>query len=134
MTDIRYLAGFFDAEGCIGIYRQKGSPNPRYKSGFKSPCWIRVVAVTNTYYPVLQSYKTRFGGWIHELKNAARNKKCWAWTISSKSDIDFCLNTLLPDLSEKKPQAKLMLSAINNAALEQGIAIRLKEAKHAQLF
>lgn len=128
-TDIRYLAGFFDGEGTIGIYRNKGSRNQKYKSGFKSPSWMRHISVTNTYTPILFVFKEKFGGWIHELNTNKRNKRCFAWTISSKGDIARFLGAVMPWLNEKHGQAKIMLTEILGSIETKEAAKWLKRLK-----
>lgn len=131
MINIEYLAGFFDAEGCIGIYRSKGAKNSRYKSGFKTPCLVRIVSVTNTYRPILEAYKSMFGGWIHFLKRTGKYKPCYSWTVGSKEDIQRVLFTLLPYLQEKHDQASMMLNETMGVTSADEAMKFLKEAKRA---
>lgn len=126
-----YLAGFFDGEGSIGMYWNSGSPDPRYKSGHKSGCWIRSVSVVNTYRPILETFQDRFGGTIGQIVKDEKYKPCFQWSIRSKFGIRSCLETLKPYLIEKREQAILMLLECTDRGDSYAIARRLKELKHA---
>jgi len=98
MPDAAYLAGHFDGEGCITMAKRK--------RGFKLRC-----SVTATYHPVLEYYQSLFRGSIHPAGDFV-NKPKWMWVLSGYSATMFFLDTLLPFLREKRPQAQLALDFI----------------------
>ena len=129
--DNKYIAGYFDGEGSIGLYRSLGSTDPRYLSGRKSPSWVRTVGISNTYLPTLRELYSEFGGSLRILKETDGHKKrIYSWTIGSKDSIARFLSKIVPHLREKGPQAQLMLSIIAGKVDEFEAAIKLKELKH----
>lgn len=125
-----YMAGFFDGEGSIGLYLNQGSSDPRYKSGHKSPSWIRSVSVVNTYMPILLLFKQFFGGRINRIVKDPKYKPCYQWQVSNKPQVLKVLTTLLPYLQEKRSQAELMIRECSEVGQSEWIAKRLKELKH----
>jgi hypothetical protein len=136
MLSLEYVAGFFDGEGSIGMYRNKGSKCSRYKSGYKSPCWIRSVHITNSYLPVLEQLQQQFGGSLHIVKHQTEpkvtgNKDTWNWGFGAKQDILAFLLLIRPFLIEKAEQADLMIQECRGAPREESVSIaqKLKELK-----
>jgi LAGLIDADG endonuclease len=128
--DYSYIAGYFDGEGSIGIYRNKGSKDTRYKSGFKTPCWIRSLNIVNTYKPILERIHSIFKvGRIYQMKDPHYTRPCWCWTVGAKADIGKVLYSLSPYLVEKLPQAELMIEEIEGRADTASIATKLKTLK-----
>lgn len=124
-----YMAGYFDGEGCIGIYRNKGSACSRYKSGHKPASWVRHVGITNTYWPLLNKFKKLFGGRLYELKGAGRNKPCYSWILGAKDEIVNFLGFLYPCLVEKKEQALVMIAECRGKESTWRAAVNLKTLK-----
>lgn len=99
---IEYLAGFFDGEGTIAAMRNG---------------WKVSVGVCNTYKPVLEIFKARFGGKIDTVKSLngnhfKSNKVRYHWRIQTKHGMTFCLKTLLPYLQEKQERALVGLAIL----------------------
>lgn len=124
-----YIAGYFDGEGTIGLYRNKGSKCNRYRSGFKPPSWIRVVSIVNTYKIIFDELKLNYGGRISKKKLTSK-KICYEWIIGAKKDILFFLNDILPFLREKKQQAILMIKACKDEIDNNFVEKELKRLKH----
>lgn len=96
--DIRYLAGFFDGEGCILFHYLKSSKFIRPE-----------VEISQTRLPILQEFKSRFGGSIiGPMHNYPRCKPYWRWIALSNKCVDF-LQVITKYLTIKKPQAKIIL-------------------------
>jgi hypothetical protein len=128
--DKSYLAGYFDGEGTIGVYRSKGCKDPRYKSGYKSGSWVRTVAVINTFRGVLEELHKTFGGTLRKSRNSSLTKKqCYQWTIGSKDDIRDFLDTILPYLREKREQALVMLDFVDDKISGEEAERKLKRLK-----
>lgn len=96
-TDLAYLAGFFDGEGCIttGIQRQGGR-------GY----YLIRATVTQNSLPVLEAYEAEFGG---RILDPSPGKSAFVWQITGDQMAHF-LQTLLPYLRLKKEQAELALA------------------------
>lgn len=124
-----YIAGYFDGEGSIGIYRNRGSKDSRYKSGHKTPCWIRSVSIVNTYLPIIIKLRDMFGGRFNQIVKDKKYKPCYQWSLGAKHDIGNFLNVLYPLLIEKKPQAKLMIDECLGRRKTFAVAKKLKALK-----
>lgn len=120
-----YMAGYFDGEGSIGLYKTLKYKNRR------TPVWAysRRITVTNTYLPILKKFKKLFGGSILEYSDKHRHKRCYYWKLNSKSMIINFLNFIYPSLHEKKRQARLMLKSCQHPGDEERIYLELKRLK-----
>lgn len=102
-TDIAYLAGLFDGEGCICIGKEKARgerPHPSYHLECS-------VSMCNEYLPNL--YRFSFGGSVFFYKDRHPNHQpAWQWHISARKASGF-LNTILPYLTIKKGEAELAI-------------------------
>lgn len=92
LTDLYYLAGFFDGEGSIGI------------AG--TSLQVRVV---NSYRPTLERFQRAFGGVVavHHTGDD-KTRLTWEWRVYGDTAAHF-LTTILPLLNEKAAQAYLGL-------------------------
>ena len=97
--ELCYLAGYFDGEGTIGLYLRRND-------SFMISCELG-----QTKKEAIKIFHKRFGGSLKEMPaNKIKNKKAYCrWNIHSQNDILYFLETLLPYLKEKKPQAELMV-------------------------
>src|SRR3990167_9987731 len=96
-TEIAYIAGFFDGEGCILIKHANQGGNSYYV----------IAHITNTNELILGMVKNLFGGNIR-VQEKGRNKKVFSWSISTSEAVDF-LKTIEPFLNEKQEQALLAI-------------------------
>ena len=96
-TEIAYIAGFFDGEGCIRIKHANQGGNSYYV----------IAHITNTNELILGMVKNLFGGNIR-VQEKGRNKKVFSWSISTSEAVDF-LKTIEPFLNEKQEQALLAI-------------------------
>lgn len=130
---LEYIAGLFDGEGCIGLYRSKGGTRDfRFtdESKLKPPSWIRVVTIAGTYLPTLKIFKQMFGGRVRQVKSANSEKNLkttYEWIIGAKKDIINFLETIAPFLQEKKVQAILMLDFVKSVPLDHDKGFRIME-------
>lgn len=91
LTDLMYLAGFVDGEGC---FRYRGSP---------------VIEVSNTYPYVLVTLQSLFGGTVRQKrKNNPTSRTLYEWYCSGDTARQ-AMTILLPLLREKKPQVEILL-------------------------
>jgi hypothetical protein len=95
--DFAYLAGFIDAECCLGInrYKSKNRDNFLYKI---------LLQCNNTKAPAFKWLLERFGGQIHYIDRSkyknCRNQLAWRLCSSSLASI---LDKILPFLKQKRP-------------------------------
>ena len=99
--ELGYLAGFFDADGCISAIweRPKKRISPR-------------IVVTNRNQKVLERFHNFFDvGVIHENSNYkyGNRQRCWDWTVFGYGKIRDVLEVLESTLLVKKDQCRLML-------------------------
>lgn len=125
----RYLAGYFDGEGCIGIYRNSGSADARYRSGKRPIGWVRSVAVNACHKPILDALASRFGGKVRRQRAKTGNKTLWTWAIGSRTAIEVFLSVVRPHLWEKQAQAELMLMELRGAVETEVAEAELKVLK-----
>ncbi len=103
-TDLAYVAGIVDGEGCIGIqsFKSKG-----HRGGLRYEMYV---AVSNTNEWLIQWLKFSFGGSFCLLsRSGLNNKDCWSWRIQTRQAANF-LRLIQPYLRLKAPQAELALS------------------------
>lgn len=101
MIDLGYIAGFFDGEGCIGIY-----PN-----GHKASVCIRVQVTQNestSTKEMFESFRKHFGGSVSRQKTKSNRWKL-NWQLSGDKAIAF-INQVRARLVVKKEQAELVVA------------------------
>ena len=102
-TELAYLAGFFDGEGTIGVYRLR--PN---SAGNKFSFSVSAAGVNPLPLLKLRGY---FGGSLVSLNQEKRlgKKIFWQWKICCK-EAEFFLRSVLDYLIIKKEEAILALA------------------------
>ena len=105
-TDLAYLAGIIDGEGCISIFA-------RNRPGHKYPDMCLRVAVNSTDEWLCQYIRFSFGGFMSQPKYRANCKPIWEWRLERGKARDF-LELILPYLHLKRPQAELAIKFQNS--------------------
>lgn len=101
-TEIAYLAGFFDGEGCIRIKESNQGGNS-----------FHIIAhVTNSNYRTLTRFQDLFGGQIRKQERTP-NKTIFNFYITSSEACDM-LKVLTPFMEEKLAQAGLAIKFHEN--------------------
>ena len=101
-TELAYLAGFLDGEGCIHIVSTKG------QAGFKNLRYRLRIHITNTDKGVMDWLK-QFGFYIRELKKLKKHwKQCWRADLCD-TKARLLLEQLLPYLIVKKDETLLAI-------------------------
>ena len=95
---LEYLAGFFDGDGCICIYKQR---NPNMARGHSYRLYI---SVTQKAPLILEVFKAQWGGSIHD-----RSKYANIWMAYGQSALK-ALKELAPHLILKREEALLAIS------------------------
>ena len=98
-TDLAYLAGIIDGEGCITITKTNTDRTLRYKL-------VIQVSMVDKVPPLLAHFA--FGGYLRLRDRNPKWKALWEWQIKS-GDAIACLKDLLPYLRTKKAEAELAL-------------------------
>lgn len=104
-TDLAYIAGIVDGEGCIRIkkakaYRCQGRVTPGYHAS------IQIKMVDE---PAIRFIAETLGGWYYKQeKNCKGGRLLYCWAASDKKAADI-IRTLLPYLRIKKTQAEAVL-------------------------
>jgi len=100
--DEKYIAGFFDGEGCIYASQRVD------KKGYNSSTLKIQIAQCNL--EVLELIQQKYGGSILEHKNKmkANWRQAWVWQVPAHKAVAF-LESVLPYLVVKKEQAELAL-------------------------
>ena len=118
-TQIAYVAGIFDGEGCIFIHEK----NPRKRG--KSTNFELEIYVVNTNMPMLQFVQRVCGGNISKnglrihLRDGRLGRQSWRWAAQSRKAADL-LRQLLPYLIVKYDQAVLALQFAETKVNRQG--------------
>lgn len=112
-TELAYLAGFFDGEGCIRIKKAY--------NGSKA-CWV-TVQISNSDKSVLDTYEKLFGGGVF-TRGKSPNFQMYMYELSSTAAIDF-LKTMVGHLRGKKSQAEYALK------FHEDMPNMTKEERHA---
>ena len=108
-TDLAYLAGIFDGEGCIVIHDRQWIT----KTGIKRIGFYPEICVASTNEWIIQQLKFAFGGNVYlRKKGTTRAQPIWAWQTTSKKATS-CLKALLPYLRLKRRQAELAIEMEN---------------------
>lgn len=97
-TDLAYIAGLFDGEGCINIGRNRSNRHH----------WLRIeITMASEYIPTL--LLNYFGGSFYDWeKNLGKSQqlRLYSWQIRSRKAYTF-LKTIYPYLRLKRAQADL---------------------------
>lgn len=101
-----YIAGFFDGEGCIGLYHRKGRVNGAS---------LRIQLTQNKSKEsttILYYLKDKYGGAISEQRTLSNNVK-YNWQLAPRGSKVF-LEDIIEHLIIKKKQALLALYWLEN--------------------
>ena len=136
MLSIEYIAGLFDGEGTVGIYRVTNGKSDKTN-------WTSRLNISGSYRPVLEKIHTFCG--YGNIYSAKRNKKLiatrygsldtslckqgWKWQITNRNDIKNFLSKILPHLHEKKEQVELVLAFIDGKIDGPDASVKCKELK-----
>jgi len=107
-TDLAYLAGLVDGEGCIRIKRTKA-----YKcQGRQTPGYHASISVRMVDEPSIAFLHETLGGWYYLEKHRAKGRPMYCWQASDQKAATI-LRALLPYLRLKLDQAETVLALID---------------------
>ncbi len=118
-TEIAYIAGFFDGEGCVRIKKSNQGGNSYHI----------IAHITNTDELVLGIVQNLFGG-NTRVQEKGKNKTVYNWYITSSEANDF-LKTIEPFLNIKQEQAML---AIDFHAKKEKLTPKEKVAYYEEMM
>lgn len=98
VAEAAYLAGFFDADGSVGVYR-------------KGRGYLLQATANGVHQESIERFTKVFGGWTF-LENRSmlpNHKNCWRWTASN-AVAKAALTELLPYLVVKRAQVEVALT------------------------
>ena len=103
MISIEYLAGFFDGEGSIGVYKRKDAHKPKFS-----------VVVVNTNKQAITLFREFFqvGKIYPHRKNETHYKDSWRWIVAGRHEVEGVLKKLVGHLSVKQRDAEIALNII----------------------
>ena len=112
-TELAYLAGILDSDGCIFITRRSPDKSRRYISVVHSA----IIVIAQIHPEALELFSKCFGGKIHNYTPQSREtfphrRPLYRLTISSSQQTGKCIRALLPYLRLKLPQAHLALQLV----------------------
>lgn len=128
-SNLAYLAGFFDGEGCATLHRT-------IKRGKKGRSYAPLIQVTQKgrYFPVLQCFEKRWGGYFKYDRRA----DVVQWQCCTAAAVH-ALRDMLPYLMVKREKAEIIVEMHSKkaarhhrglteaeAGYEEGISQRLK--------
>jgi len=102
-TDLAYIAGLFDGEGCIQIVKQKRPEQRNYRSEYSLRCSLEMA---NEYLPRL--LHMHFGGSLRRRNLPLPRQNQWEWTVRSNVAALF-LKDVYPYIILKKGEADVAL-------------------------
>ncbi len=102
-TERAYLAGLFDGEGCVGLYKER-----------QGKCDV-MVTITNTDAAIMQWLvnKTGIGTVCSKAKPRPGWNQGWIWQIRNRIDAKIFLDAIRPYLLIKADQADLLLTLLD---------------------
>lgn len=100
---VAYTAGFFDADGSVGVYPNS---NPTLKRGVQF--FLRASISQKHWMPIILEWKAAWDGGCWQASSRDKSKKWWDWTVRSNDAAKF-LADIYPYLRNKREQAKLAM-------------------------
>lgn len=112
-TDLAYLAGILDGEGCIHISKYKG--DERHKT-LRYTLNVQISMVDKS--PLMLA-QFAFGGYLRlRIRENTKWKPIWEWGLKSNKAVE-CLKDLLPYLRTKKAEAELGIKFCQEANFKE---------------
>lgn len=100
-TDLAYIAGLMDGEGCIGIYKNR-------KHSGKGYTYQLYVSLGQANEWICQYLKFAFGDSITYYNKTRGRQPYWQWSTTTRKALNL-LQQVLPYLKLKRPQAELAI-------------------------
>jgi hypothetical protein len=116
-TELAWMAGFFDGEGCIRLSKLKRYGN---RQGIH---YGRGVTISNTDRDSLEIFKLYFGGSIQlHTKQSLKHKTAYKWVACSRMADNF-IDKVYPYLKLKRNRADLFIK-FKNLFCKEGLDLK----------
>lgn len=119
-----YIAGLFDGEGCISLYRRKDSRIEGFTLGYE-------VSIKNTNMRTLYAINGKVKGRLVEKSNGENSKKVYSLILNNLKGINCFLVEMVPYLLIKRHQAELMIDFCQSRLNRKGTKYTQQEIKIA---
>lgn len=117
-TEVSYMAGVVDSDGCISIGKMKGRYNKVQRN--VNPRYVLALIVTNTDENLMNWLVKKFEGRMKSRKKVKSNHKTtWNWTLDHGKALHV-LRLIKPYLIVKKEQAKTGIELIEKWVSPKG--------------
>lgn len=117
-TEISYMAGVVDSDGCISIGKMKGRFNKTQRT--VNPRYVLTLIVTNTNVDLMEWLVKKFEGRMKSRKKVKPNHKTtWNWVLDHGKALH-TLRLIKPYLIVKKEQAKTGIEFIEKWVTTKG--------------
>lgn len=113
-TELAWIAGFFDGEGCVCIYRSKEAPSQLRRNGRGRH--VLTLSLTQKTKEILDWVASMFGGRVEKYRTS---KPCYTWTLCGRDKQRAFIYAVLPYLKLKKRQAELALEYLDTVLDEK---------------
>ena len=100
-TDLAYIAGIMDGEGCICIVKRKSCSRKGYSYQLR-------VTIVNTNEWLVHSLKMQYNGWVYDHCSGT-NKRVWEWRVDSNLALSF-LESIVKYLKLKRAEAEIAIN------------------------
>lgn len=118
-----WAAGFFDGEGCVGLYNTGSNGNSRYP----------VIRVSQARREPLDYLQEMFGGTV-VIQYRAKGKTYYSWQLVGSKAVAYALSHMLPFLRVKHKEAELLVeycSRIGKCGTRGGLSEEERQARTA---
>lgn len=130
-TELAYLAGLLDGEGCVGVYCSFSELGTRQK--VPRPVYKARLTITNTDRRMLDWVHGRFGGAIISRRAAnERSKPVFRWSLQGINRVQALIKAVYPYLIVKQAQADLILRFPANELCNQWTKEKTAETRAAK--
>jgi hypothetical protein len=121
LTDLAWVAGYVDGEGCVGVYTTGANRSLRL-----------TVQVNSVDFRSIEKLHDLFGGYINQSCNTMSGRTLHQWRLTNKSAEDMLME-IMPYLLVKREQAEvaLVFRATQDPAIRQECNMKLRELKKA---
>lgn len=130
--EIAYIAGLFDGEGSVGIYRSTNGKSDKIYYSVK-------LSIVGTHKPMIEAVYNYFniGLFTTQKRQAVQKtpsgpvlgKQGWRWSVTDRNGVKHVLESIRPFLIEKADQVDIALKYLNGEYDGEDASMLCKEAK-----
>lgn len=107
-SEIGYIAGLFDGEGCVSISRRvKQEYSLKHQAIYHD--YSLQLTIGNSNYEVLEWLETKCSGRIYQMKNRGNRKPFWHWMLVRRYEVKAFLLLIQPLVIVKREQVAIAL-------------------------